>query len=184
MINALLDWKIIIRGCFYRIFSGIWFKRLGSKPRIAGPQRFYRPLMPIEIGTGAMLGSELFWQVSRNAKVHIGNRFSLNSNSLVVITSGLAIGDNVAIGEFVSLRDSEHNFHPDHGVRDQGFTTAPILIEDNCWIGRGVYIGPGSHIRRGSIIAANSVVRGVFPAGSLIAGAPAVVKKSLHRQDS
>ncbi|MCK0129805.1 acyltransferase [Erythrobacter sp. F6033] len=177
--NAILDWKVILRGWFYRLLSGIWFKRLGQRPRIAGKQRFYRPLMKISIGDDAMLGDNLFWQVARSSEVKIGDRFSLNANGLVVISSGLTIGDNVAIGEMVSLRDSEHKFHPDHGVRGQGFSTAPIVIEDNCWIGRGAYIGPGSHIRRGSIVAAHSVVRGEFPAGSLIAGAPAKTKRSL-----
>nr|WP_298931689.1 acyltransferase [uncultured Erythrobacter sp.] len=177
--NVIFDWKVILRGWYYRILSGVWFRRLGRRPRIAGKQRFYRPSMSISIGDDAMLGDNLFWQVARTSEVIIGERFSLNANGLVVVSSGLTIGDNVAIGEMVSLRDSEHKFDSEHGVRGQGFATAPIIIEDNCWIGRGAYIGPGSHIRRGSIVAAHSVVRGDFPAGSLIAGAPAQVKKSL-----
>ncbi|WP_172970157.1 acyltransferase [Erythrobacter sp. THAF29] len=135
--------------------------------------------MDIALGEDAMLGRNIFWQVARSASVTIGDRFSLNSGGFVVVSEGLTVGDNVAIGELVSIRDSEHKFDPDHGVRGQGFTQAAIIIEDNCWIGRGTYIGPGSHIRRGSIVAAHSVVRGDFPEGSLIAGAPAVVKKPL-----
>lgn len=180
MMRALLDWKPIVRGGLYRLTAGLWFKRLGKRARIAGKQTMHRPFMPISIGDGVMLGHNMFWQVSRSTPVTIGHRFSMNSGGLVVISSGLTIGDNVAIGEYVSIRDSEHNFDPDHGVRDQGFAEAPIVIEDNCWIGRGAYIGPGSHIRRGSIVAAHSVVRGNFPEASLIAGAPAVVKKSLE----
>lgn len=184
MLHALLDWKAVLRGWFYRVAAGLFFRRLGKGARIAGRQIFYRPMMHITIGDKAMLGRDVFWQVAREAKVEIGSDFSLNAVGLVVISKGLTIGDNVAIGEMVSLRDSEHKFTQETGVRGQGFTTAPIVIEDNCWIGRGAYIGPGSHIRRGSIVAAHSVVRGDYPAGSLIAGAPATVKKSLLEQGS
>lgn len=175
----LIELGPILRTGAHRLLRGVWFRQLGAGSRVFGPQHFHRPLMDIRIGANAMVGRDLFWQVARGAHVAVGDNGSINSNCILVASEGIDIGNNVAIAEFVSIRDQEHNFHPDHGVRGQGFRVAPIVIEDNCWIGRGVYIGPGAHIRRGSIVAANSVVRGEFPPNSLIAGAPAVVKKSL-----
>jgi acetyltransferase-like isoleucine patch superfamily enzyme len=83
----------------------------------------------------------------------------------------------VAVGEMVSIRDQEHIFIPGQGVRGQGFKVEPVEIGDFTWIGRGVFIGPGTRIGKNCIVAANSVVHGTFPDGVLIAGAPAVVKK-------
>lgn len=178
-VRTIVEWRRFVRGWLYRLLPGVWFKRLGKGARLKGRQIVYRPLMNITVGDDALLGERIYWQVARNAKVRIGDRFSINSGSFIVISAGLQIGHNVAIGELVSIRDSEHRFDPEHGVRDQGFKESPIIIEDNCWIGRGVYLGPGSHIRKGSIVAANSVVQGEYPAASLIAGAPATVKRSL-----
>ncbi|WP_352979473.1 acyltransferase [Mesorhizobium sp. M1378] len=124
-----------------------------------------------------MIGHGLFLQVGRASEVVIGDDTSINTGCHIVASETIKIGNNVAIGEYVSIRDQEHRFTPKTGVRGQGFNVGPIIIGDNVWIGRGVYIGPGSKIGSGTIIGANSVVRGNFPPGVLIAGAPAKVRR-------
>ena len=69
-------------------------------------------------------------------------------------------------------------------MREQGYKVAPIKVGRNVWIGRGVYIGAGAVIGDDCIVGANSVVHGQFPAGSLIAGAPATVRRNLYQQAS
>lgn len=179
-VSTLLALPCRTRALFYRVTGPIFFQRFGSGGQVFGRQFFARPLMPLRVGANVMLGRHVFWQAARVASISIGANGSINSNCVLVASESISIGDNVAIGEMVSIRDQEHRFKPSTGVRGQGFHVAPIVIEDNCWIGRGVYIGPGSRIGAGSIVAANSVVRGEFPPGSLIAGAPAVVKRQLE----
>lgn len=133
----------------------------------------------IRIGDNAMIGHDVFFQTGRQSSIEIGSQVSVNTGSHIVSSDKISIGNNVAIGEYVSIRDQDHNFKPETGVRGQGFRIAPIIIEDNVWIGRGVYIGPGSHIRKGSIVAANAVVRGEFPENVLIAGLPATAKRRI-----
>lgn len=165
------------RGSTYRLLSPTFFRNLGKGSMVFGTLDIARWFQDISIGERAMLGHGTYWQVGGTFVA--GDAFSFNRYSLVVANLSVSIGHNVAIAEFVSIRDQEHHFDVETGVRGQGFSGAPIVIEDNCWIGRGAYIGPGTHIRRGSIVAANSVVRGEFPPASLIAGAPARVRKSL-----
>ena len=57
-----------------------------------------------------------------------------------------------------------------------------IVIGSHVWIGCGVKIYKGTVIPDGSVIAANSVVRGVFTTpGSLIGGHPArVLREGVH----
>ncbi len=179
-IRMLIEFPGMLRAAAHRLVTPAYFRKLGRGGLIFGPQNFAHPYLDIRIGDRFMLGRRIFWQVAKGAAIRIGDRVSINDSCFLVCSAAISIGDNVAIAEHVSIRDQEHLFDPDHGVRDQGYKTAPISIEENCWIGRGCYISPGAHIRRGSIVAANSVVRGEFPSDSLIAGAPAVVKKSLR----
>jgi len=179
-IRTLIEFPGGLRAAAHRLVTPAYFRKLGRGGLIFGPQNFAHPYLDIRIGDRFMLGRRIFWQVARGAAIRIGNRVSINDSCFLVCSAAISIGDNVAIAEQVSIRDQEHCFDPDHGVRDQGYKIAPISIEENCWIGRGCYIGPGTVVRRGSIVAANSVVRGEYPPDSLIAGAPAVVKKNLR----
>ena len=159
--------------------SPLFYKRIGKRCTFHGRVRLPLPLRNITIGDDCMIGDAVYFYTGRNSRIEVGNNCSLNSGCHVIASQYIVIGDNVAIGEYVSIRDQEHRFRPETGVRGQGFNIAPVTIGSNVWIGRGVYIGPGSSIGSGSIIGANSVVRGIFPAGVLIAGAPARVKKQL-----
>ncbi|MEG0339735.1 MAG: acyltransferase [Oscillospiraceae bacterium] len=51
--------------------------------------------------------------------------------------------------------------------------TAPIIIEDGCWIGINVTILPGVTIGHGTIISAGSVVKKNCKPNSIYAGNPA-----------
>lgn len=175
-------WKI--KGVLMRLTCPLFFKRIGSGTQFTGRIRLPLAFRNVVIGRNAMIGHDTFFQTGRDSVIRIGDNVSLNSGTHVVAGKSITIGNNVAVGEYVSIRDQDHRFTPSTGVRDQGFDTRPITIEDNVWIGRGVHIGPGSHIRSGSIVAANSVVRGEFPANSLIAGAPATLRRVIAADGS
>ncbi len=129
-----------------------------------------------------MIGDSVFFQTGKHSFISIGDNSSVNTGCHIVASEAIAIGDNVAIAEYVSIRDQEHKLHANSGVSSAGYKVAPVTIESNVWIGRGSYIGPGTVIRSGSIVGANSVVKGEFPPNVLIAGAPAKVKKVLLEQ--
>lgn len=54
---------------------------------------------------------------------------------------------------------------------------APVVIEDDCWIGANVTILKGVTIGRGSVVAAGAVVTKSFPPYSIIGGVPAKLIK-------
>ena len=56
---------------------------------------------------------------------------------------------------------------------------APVVLEDNVWVGFGSVILPGVTIGEGSIIGSRSVIREDVPAYTVIAGDPAVGIRSL-----
>lgn len=90
----------------------------------------------------------------------------------------IEIGDNVTIApecQFVTHDASSRLFrnnYPDE-MSKFGDNFAPIIIEDNCFIGIRSIILPGVTIKRNSIVGAGSVVNKSFSEGSVIVGVPA-----------
>lgn len=101
---------------------------------------------------------------------YMNNRFNMS------VFDRVEIGRKVYISENVSIRDSDN-----HTLMYDGKTTnnisAPIVIEDNVWIGMNVTILKGVHIGSGAVIAAGSVVTKNIPARCLVAGVPAKIIK-------
>ena len=103
------------------------------------------------------------------------------SSTRIWIHEGLTIGNNVKIGGGVLLIDTD--CHPvDYLVRrtsNEGTCYAPIVIEDDVWIGAQSIILKGVTIGARSIIGAGSVVTNSIPADCIAAGNPCKVVKKL-----
>jgi acetyltransferase-like isoleucine patch superfamily enzyme len=115
--------------------------------------------------------------------VDIGDYCSVNSFTTLYATGGIKIGDSVRIAAHTVIVASSHRFDStERPIREQGYTALGITIEDDVWIGAGCHILDGIRIGRGSVIAANSVVREDVPPYEIIAGAPAkTVRNRLDR---
>ena len=119
--------------------------------------------------TPARMGVGLF--VGRNSAIgdfgHIG------------CAGGVKLGDDVIIGPYVTFHSQEHNSSStNEPIRTQGTTEAAIEIEDDVWVGARVTFLAGAHVGAHSVVAAGAVVRGSFPAYSIIGGVPARELKS------
>jgi acetyltransferase-like isoleucine patch superfamily enzyme len=92
-------------------------------------------------------------------RLKIGNNFCINKYSRIVAHEEILIGNNVTIAQFVSILDHDHAFicENEHLVLN-GYSTVPIKIGDNVWIGDKVTILKGVNIGNNVIIGANSVV--------------------------
>lgn len=110
--------------------------------------------------------------------IRIGNDVSINRYVQMQGAGGITIGNDVLVGPAVLIWSSNHLFEdPARPIREQGFRGDPVVIEDDVWIAGGAIILPGSHIGRGAVIAAGSVVRGRIAPGVVAAGSPAVPKR-------
>lgn len=100
--------------------------------------------------------------------VDIGSNTMIGYNNVIIAREGIAIGNNVMLGANVCIYDHDH-VYSNHGImREQGYTTAPVTIEDNVWIGAGVIVLKGVTIGSGSVIAAGTVVKRDIPKNSLV----------------
>lgn len=98
--------------------------------------------------------------------IRIGNNSNIQDNSTIHVDPGKPC----TIGEYVTLG---------HNVVVHGST-----IEDYCLIGINSTVLNGTHIKRGSIIASNAMVRENQEIGPyhLVAGVPAVLKKEMDEE--
>ena len=70
-----------------------------------------------------------------------------------------------------------------HGFGEPPYS-APIVIEDDVWIGCNVTILKGVTIGKGSVVAVGAVVNKSCPSHSLLAGIPSrVVRESVYWTD-
>ena len=168
-----------IRLARYQVSTFVWYHPVPLSTQIYGRLNFAYVPCRLTIGPRCSFGDGVNINVGRLAKIALGSDVSINNGCILVASESIVIGDRVAIGEYVSIRDQQHIFAPGHGILGQGYLIAPVEIGANSWIGRGAFIGPGTHIGKDSIVGANSVVHGVFPDGVLIAGAPATIRRKL-----
>lgn len=107
-----------------------------------------------------------------------GNNCGLGTNSFYGAAGGIEIGNDVIVGNYVTMHSENHNFNDlSIPIRLQGVNHKGIKIGNNCWIGAKATILDGSIIGNGCVIAAGAVVRGEFPDNVVIGGVPARILK-------
>ena len=118
--------------------------------------------------------------VNANSQLSLGSGYML-SNCTLDCFNKITIGENVVISKNVTIRDSNNHMikdNPNYQI------TAPIIIEDNVWIGMNCTILPGVKIGTGSVVAAGSVVNKSVPPHCLVAGVPAhIVRENVEWGD-
>ena len=107
-----------------------------------------------------------------------GNYCGLGTDCFYGCAGGIEIGDDVIIGNYVSMHSENHNFEDiNKPIRLQGVNHKGIKIGNNCWIGAKATILDGAVIGSGTVVAAGAVVRGQFPDNVVLAGVPAKIIK-------
>ena len=104
----------------------------------------------------------------------------INNNIIITAYGRIEIGQNVMIGAYCYILDIDHKFENGNlaPMAEQGYSIAPVIIEDDVWIGSHCIITKGVNIGKGSVVGANSVVTKDIPPYSVCVGSPARAIKS------
>jgi len=131
--------------------------------------------------------------IGNKVRIFPGARLEVHGNGEIILEDGISVGQNLHIisaderlvvgkdttisaNVFISNVDHDYQVLNLHILRQQ-YLLKPTAIGENCFIGYGAVIQPGTILGRQCIIGANSVVKGVFPDFCVIAGVPAKIIK-------
>jgi len=137
------------------------------------------------LGDGVKVYTWSEFNVEPAGQVVIGDRTVL-VGAVLMCAEAISIGRNVSVSYHVTIADSD--FHPrdpelrridaianapggDRNARPP-FSSIPVIIEDDVWIGIGAIILKGVKIGRGARIRAGSVVTRNVPEGAEAYGNP------------
>ncbi len=172
-------------------------------PRQARPRKwvswFFNPFFHSR-GKGSIIRSNTRMDVLPFNRFILGNNSTIedfctinNGVGDVVIGNETRIGMGnviigpVTVGNFVIFAQNIVASGLNHGYEDvslpidkQKVTTAPIFIEDECWIGANAVITAGVTIGKHSVIAAGAVVTKDIPPYSVAVGNPARIIKQYN----
>jgi acetyltransferase-like isoleucine patch superfamily enzyme len=131
------------------------------------------------LGRETVIGDRVAFEVGPGNTTRVGDFARINPNCRVL--GSVQIGRYTLLAPDIFVSSGNHTFglHPSWLIRDQdalaqaGLVDAPVVIEEDCWIGRGVFIKAGTYIGRGAIIGANSVVTKDVEPYAIHAGVPA-----------
>lgn len=124
----------------------------------------------ISIGEGFSLRDYCNILVYPKAKLTIGKRVFFNNFCSVNCLESIEIGDDTLFGEGVKLYDHNHLIIKNTNIsvsKDQ-FSTAPIIIGKNCWLGSNVIVLKGVTIGDNCIVGANCIIHKSIPDNTIV----------------
>jgi maltose O-acetyltransferase len=136
------------------------------------------PVHAIRVGWLRLMGANIHARASLQIAVLVfgpPSRLSIGADTVVNpevrldARSGLTIGRNVSISREVFVLTLGHNYNS----VDFSLKGAPVVIEDDVWIGIRAVVMPGVTLARGSIVAANATVTHDTEPWGVYAGTPA-----------
>jgi acetyltransferase-like isoleucine patch superfamily enzyme len=119
----------------------------------------------------------VWFEGARLGKIDIGDYALISPGSQIISSIGISIGAGTMLASGVYVSDSD--WHGTYDRTREAGQAAPIVIEENVWLGLRAIVGKGVRIGKNSIIGAGSVVAGDIPPNVIAAGNPAVVRREL-----
>lgn len=121
--------------------------------------------------------------------LNIGNHVFVGHYNFIDASNGITIEDGCQITNYVSILT--HSSHISIRLYGYNYSGSDMIgyLKGSVFIGKFSFIGPhsvimpGSKIGKGSIVSAYSIVKGEFPAFSIIAGNPATVVGDTRKLD-
>jgi maltose O-acetyltransferase len=113
------------------------------------------------------------------ARIEIGGGTSFSNGVQVIAERRVTIGRRCLIGDAVLILDSDFHEMSAEGRHRLPGATAPVILEDNVFVGSRAVILKGVTIGKDSVIGAGSVVVRSIPPGVIAAGNPAKVIRPL-----
>jgi len=130
-------------------------------------RRFAYRACGIRIGKGSAIHMNAVFYYPPNIK--IGNDSVIGEKVVLDGRDKLTIGNHVDIASEVMIYNAKHD------INDENFKaiSAPVVIEDNVFIGPRAIILPGVTVKKGAVVGAGAVVTKNVEEFKVVGGVPA-----------
>ncbi|UTE72245.1 sugar O-acetyltransferase [Rossellomorea marisflavi] len=137
----------------------------------------FRVLTGREVDDSFMCFPPFYTDFGKN--ISIGKDVFFNTGCSFQDRGGIHIGDGSLIGMNVNIATLNHGL--DMKTRNTTYAS-PVTIGKSVWIGSGATILPGVTIGDRAVVAAGAVVTKDVPEGTVVAGLPAKVVKTIEEE--
>ena len=177
---AIRETRAILKGLWCRAWfrlRGVRFQagrnlRIEGRLVIRGPGR-------VIFGDNIRVGMTVTpWTYASDSLISVGNDSFINGTSFGCYRE-IRVGERAILGQARIMDSDFHSIEIDRHRPDAPVRVAPVILEDNVWIGAQAGILPGTRIGQNSVVGFGAVCAGVFPANVVIAGNPAKVIRTL-----
>jgi acetyltransferase-like isoleucine patch superfamily enzyme len=186
--SPVLVWPLLRNemGFMVRIRLHVLARWNGTRLVMKGPVRQEHPVRiqgrgTLQIDRGVVLGSILagapghpilFQPRFRDTEISLGKGAQIMNGCQFIAFERIDIGPKCAIGPGCLFMDNDgHEIHPER--RHEQGKTAPVLLEENVWLGARVTILKGVRIGRDAIVGSGAVVTKDVADGDIVVGNPA-----------
>ena len=134
--------------------------RIGDRVNLSGRSSFY-----------------FLSNMPQTPEIRIGNGVFIGNGCTLASAQRIEIGDHCLLAPMVRIHDNDG--HPtDAARRRDGHPigpdeAAPVIVEENVWLGASCTILKGVRIGANAIVGTGAVVTGDVPANAIVAGNPA-----------
>jgi carbonic anhydrase/acetyltransferase-like protein (isoleucine patch superfamily) len=163
---------------------------VGSGARMAFPRRL-RGRRFVTIGAGSRIGAHSWLEaVTQYAgerftpRIDIGRDVAIGRHATITAMGHLSIGDGCLFSEGVYISDTAHaagGFSQLPVARRKLVLGGEVHIGPRCFLGFRACVLPGVTLGEGCVVGAHAVVTRSFDAGSVIAGVPARLIRTIDR---
>jgi len=150
---------------------------IGESSYISGAYVFERGIGQITIGDETFIGSGSLFICAQEKGISIGNHVLISWGCTVSDTNAHSLDANVRRHDVADWLRSAREGKTGAYKNWEGVKSAPIVIEDDAWLGFGVVVLKGVTIGAGAVVGARSVVTRDVAPNTVVAGNPARVLK-------
>jgi acetyltransferase-like isoleucine patch superfamily enzyme len=160
---------------------------LGSRSVVMLPRRV-QGARGIRIGSDVVIQSHSWigafhgWgEATYTPSIVVADHARIGRHAMITAVEEVSIGEGCLLSEHVFISDHTHGAVPGAvpPTRQPLSRRGPVRIGRHCFIGIRACIMGGVTLGDYCVVGANSVVTRSFPAGSVVAGAPARLLKTL-----
>ena len=153
------------------------FRQFNSTASLPDRQAILRQLLGW-IGQDSIIEPPFYCSYGEN--IHIGDCVYINFSCTIFDNNKVQISNHVMIGPFVQIYTAAHPIQAEDRIKGIE-TAAPIVVEENAWIGGAAIVLPGVRIGRNAVVGAGAVVIRDVAANTVVVGNPARVVKEIEQ---